>query len=66
MMKAEKSIVKLNQNQIKNKVFLVANTKILPYVEVNNDTPIGAGSVVTKDVNINTTVIGIPAKPFNY
>ena len=51
MMKAEKSIVKLNQNQIKNKLLLGANTTILPDAVVNNDAIIGAGSVVIIEVN---------------
>ena len=44
-----------------------ANATILPAVRIGKLAVVGAGSVVTKNVSNNTTVIGVPAKPFkNY
>jgi UDP-2-acetamido-3-amino-2,3-dideoxy-glucuronate N-acetyltransferase len=39
-----------------------ANATILPGITIGENAMIGAGSVVTKDVEANTTVIGNPAK----
>lgn len=47
---------------IGDNVFLGANATILPGVKVGNNSIIGAGSVVTKDVPTNTVVAGNPAK----
>jgi len=38
---------------------------ILQYLKIGDEVTVGAGSVVTKDVPAGTTVVGIPAKPFN-
>ena len=38
---------------------------ILQYLKIGDDVTVGAGSVVTKDVATGTTVVGVPAKPFN-
>lgn len=38
---------------------------ILQYLKIGDEVTVGAGSVVTKDVPAGTTVIGVPAKPFN-
>lgn len=35
---------------------------LLPYVKIGNNSLVGAGSVVTKDVQKNTVVVGNPAK----
>lgn len=45
-----------------NDVFIGANTTILPGVRIGNCVVIGAGSVVTKDVQDNVVVAGVPAK----
>ena len=39
-----------------------ANATILPGITIGKNAMIGAGSVVTKDVKANTTVIGNPAR----
>lgn len=39
-----------------------ANTTILPGVEVGENSLIGAGSMVTKDIKCNLIVAGNPAK----
>lgn len=38
---------------------------ILQYLKIGDEVTVGAGSVVTKDVAAGTTVVGVPAKPFN-
>jgi acetyltransferase-like isoleucine patch superfamily enzyme len=43
-------------------VFIGVNSIILPGIRVNNNSIIGAGSVVTKDVPSNTIVGGNPAR----
>lgn len=50
---------------IGNDVFLGANAVILPGVNIGDGVIIGAGSVVTKDVEKNTVVAGNPAKPIS-
>ena len=40
-----------------------ANSTILPGITIGENAMIGAGSVVTKDVVPETTVVGNPAKP---
>lgn len=47
---------------IGNNVFLGANAVILPGVNIGDGAIIGAGSVVTKDVEKHTVVAGNPAK----
>lgn len=51
---------------IGNDVHIGANVTILPGVTVGNRAVLGAGSVVTKNVLANTTVVGVPAKEINY
>lgn len=48
---------------IKNGAYLGAGCIILPGVTIGENSAIGAGAVVTKDVPAGTTVVGIPAKP---
>lgn len=53
---------KLEKIIIKNGASIGANATILPGVIVGQNAMIGAGSVVTKDVPDNVTVLGNPAK----
>lgn len=52
----------IKQVDIANDVWIGANVIIFPGVKVGNGAVIGAGSVVTKDVDPYTIVAGIPAK----
>lgn len=47
---------------IKKGASIGANATILPGITIGENAMIGAGSVVTKDVLPNTTVVGNPAK----
>lgn len=47
---------------IGNNTFIGLNAIILPNVKIGDNCIIGAGSVVTKDVESNSIVAGIPAK----
>lgn len=47
---------------IGNDVWLAANVVILPNVEIGYGAIVGAGSIVTKDVDPYTIVCGNPAK----
>ena len=47
---------------IKNKARIGANTTILPGVQIGRNSLIGAGCVVTKDVEPNSVVVGNPGK----
>jgi len=48
---------------IEKNVWIGGNATILPGITIGDNAIIGAGSVVTKDVAANTTVIGNPANP---
>ena len=50
---------------IEDNVFIGANAVILAGVHIYENAIIGAGSVVTKDVLANTTVVGSPAREVN-
>lgn len=45
-----------------NEVYIGNNVLILPGVNIGNRVIIGAGSIVTKDVEDNSVVVGIPAR----
>ncbi|MFA0083557.1 acyltransferase [Vibrio breoganii] len=51
-----------SKTRIEKNVSIGANATILPGITIGEFAMIGAGSVVTKDVKANTTVIGNPAK----
>lgn len=53
---------KIGQVDIRNNVFIGANSIILPNVTIGNNSIIGAGSVVTRDVPDNAVAAGNPAK----
>jgi Serine acetyltransferase len=44
------------------KVWIGAGVKILPGIHIGDNTVVGAGAVVTKDVKANTVVAGVRAK----
>ena len=52
--------------KIGSHVMIFPHVTILPGVSIGNAARIGAGSVVIKDVPANTTVMGNPARPFNF
>jgi serine acetyltransferase len=43
-------------------VLVGTGAQILQYIKVGDGARIGSGAVVTRDVNADTTVVGIPAK----
>lgn len=53
---------KIGQVNIKDNVFIGANSTVLPNVTIGSNSIIGAGSIVTHDVPDNTVVAGNPAK----
>ncbi|MDD5086842.1 MAG: DapH/DapD/GlmU-related protein [Candidatus Nanoarchaeia archaeon] len=48
---------------LKKQCFIGNNAVILPGITVNEKAIVGAGAVVTKDVEKRTIVVGVPAKP---
>jgi acetyltransferase-like isoleucine patch superfamily enzyme len=48
--------------RIGNRVWIGANVTVLKGVTIGDDTVIGAGSVVTKDIPANMIVAGVPAR----
>jgi maltose O-acetyltransferase len=48
--------------RIGSNVWVGSHVTILPGVEIGDNTIVGAGSVVTKDVPANTVVTGVPAR----
>lgn len=52
--------------QIGDDVTIHTHATILPGVRIGDGATVGAGSVVIRDVKPGTTVIGNPAKPFNF
>ncbi len=51
------------QITLKKQCFIGNNAVILPGVTINEKAIVGAGAVVTKDVDKRTIVVGVPAKP---
>jgi len=52
----------LNRYILKKRAWIGINSTILPGVTIGENSIVGAGSVVTKDVPDNTIVAGNPAK----
>lgn len=48
--------------QIRNNVFIGANTVVLPNVRIGDNVVIGAGSVVTKNIPSNSVYAGNSAR----
>jgi len=59
---AERKILDLKSVTIKRNAWIGANATILPGVTIGENSVVAAGSVVTKDVPMNTVVAGVPAK----
>lgn len=53
----------LDPIHIKKNAWLGANVTVTPGVTIGENSIVGAGAVVTKDVPDNTIVAGVPAKP---
>jgi len=50
------------KSTVGNNVFIGSNTTIVSPIRIGNKGKTGAGSVVTKDISENTTVVGVPAR----
>jgi len=46
-----------------DRTLIGTSATVLQYVNIGSDASVGAGAVVTKDVENNTSVIGVPARP---
>lgn len=55
--------VLLGHVRVSTKGYIGANSTILPTISIGEESIVGAGAVVTKDVANKITVVGIPAKP---
>lgn len=53
---------RIQKTQIGNRVFLGANSVVLPGVTIGNNVIIGAGVVITKDIPSGVVVIGNPGR----
>ncbi len=53
-----------SKTRIANKVFIGSNSTLVAPVELKEGARTGAGTVVTKDVPENTTVVGVPGRKF--
>lgn len=58
-----KILDKVGKIDIGNNVFIGHQAIVLPGVTIGSNVIVGAGSVVCKDVDDNTIVAGVPAKP---
>lgn len=56
---------KFLKTRVKSGASIGANATILPGIMIGQNAMVGAGSVVTKDVPDNSTVLGNPAKMIN-
>jgi acetyltransferase-like isoleucine patch superfamily enzyme len=53
---------RVQKTKIGNRVFLGANSVILPGIVIGDDVIIGSGSVVTKDIPSGSVVVGNPGR----
>lgn len=53
---------KVVETIVENRASIGSNATILPGIRIGHDALVGAGAVVTKDVEPGTTVVGNPAK----
>jgi sugar O-acyltransferase (sialic acid O-acetyltransferase NeuD family) len=51
--------------EIGSRCLVGAGATVLQYLKIGDEVTVGAGSVVTKDVPAGSTVVGVPAKPFD-
>lgn len=58
----KKSMDKLGKIKVGNNVFIGKNATIMPGVTIGDNVIIGLGSIVTKNIESNSVVCGIPAK----
>lgn len=56
---------KKNKTIIKDNAFVGSDTILVAPVKLEENALTGAGSVITKDVKKNTTVVGVPARPLS-
>jgi acetyltransferase-like isoleucine patch superfamily enzyme len=49
---------------IEEKASIGANSSILPGIRIGHHAVIGTGAVVTRDVEPNSVMVGVPAKKF--
>lgn len=57
-----KNIIGKRHPTIGNNVLIGSGSKILGNIFIGNDVKIGANAVILKDINDNTTVVGVPGK----
>ena len=58
------NVVILGMVKISELCYIGSNSTILPEKEIGKKAIIGAGAIVTKDVEENIIVAGVPAKKF--
>jgi acetyltransferase-like isoleucine patch superfamily enzyme len=49
--------------ELGNNVFVGVNTVLMPSIKIGDNTVIGAGSIVTRDIPSGVVAVGCPAKP---
>jgi maltose O-acetyltransferase len=64
--KAYLGYTRIGKVTIGNRVFIGANSIVLPGVDIGDDVIIGAGSIVTHDIPDNTVAAGNPARPLGH
>lgn len=61
-----KEHIKVTPITIGKNCWIACNVVILPGIEIGDNVVIGAGAIVNKNVNSNSIVAGVPAKPINH